>query len=329
MHEDGRFELVEIAAEQLAVLEEYYAVPGAPRPAPAGDRLAYVVEPDPARPAVFDGAEHRRHRSGRAHPLGARPSGGTRLATRRQRRPDRATGHRGDRMKLPGLGRSSTEDDPQKDAHAQQHHVAHGAGHRPGGIVDVATLDTSPKAAKLRDTEDIDEEALLAEFEAEKPARKLSGHPRLRRPGRRRRAVAVLALLGVQPDGEAGLPADVPERRPVPDLPDLPRLGPLGQGQAVGQAPTTRTSWTGRWPCCRWSRRPTSSRTGRPSSGGRSRPPTWTSSSGPCWCCWSSRRLAARSASWYRWSSSGSSPWRTSGPPCPVRSRPRTSSGRA
>jgi len=53
VHEDGRFELVEIAAEQLAVLEEYYAVPGAPRPAPAGDRLAYVVEPDPARPAVF------------------------------------------------------------------------------------------------------------------------------------------------------------------------------------------------------------------------------------------------------------------------------------
>jgi hypothetical protein len=54
VHEDGRFELVEIAAEQLAVLEEYYAVPGAPRPAPPGDRLAYVVEPDPARPAVFD-----------------------------------------------------------------------------------------------------------------------------------------------------------------------------------------------------------------------------------------------------------------------------------
>jgi hypothetical protein len=53
VHEDGRFELVEIAAEQLAVLEEYYQVPGAPRPAPSGDRLAYVVEPDPARPAVF------------------------------------------------------------------------------------------------------------------------------------------------------------------------------------------------------------------------------------------------------------------------------------
>ena len=54
VREDGRFELVQIAAEQVAVLEEYYAVPGAPRPASPGDRLAYVVEPDPARPAVFD-----------------------------------------------------------------------------------------------------------------------------------------------------------------------------------------------------------------------------------------------------------------------------------
>ena len=51
---DGRFELVELAADQVAVLEEYYAVPGAPRPAPPGDRRAHVAEPDPARPAVFD-----------------------------------------------------------------------------------------------------------------------------------------------------------------------------------------------------------------------------------------------------------------------------------
>jgi len=50
---DGRFALVELAADQVAVLEEYYAVPGAPRRAPSGDRRAYVVEPDPARPAVF------------------------------------------------------------------------------------------------------------------------------------------------------------------------------------------------------------------------------------------------------------------------------------
>ena len=52
---DGRFELVEIAADQLAVLEEYYQVPGAPHPAPPGDRRTYVVDPDPARPAIFDG----------------------------------------------------------------------------------------------------------------------------------------------------------------------------------------------------------------------------------------------------------------------------------
>ncbi|WP_243737839.1 hypothetical protein [Blastococcus xanthinilyticus] len=51
---DGRFELVEIAAEQVAVLEEYYAVPGAPQPAPPEDRLDFVVEPDPGRPAVFE-----------------------------------------------------------------------------------------------------------------------------------------------------------------------------------------------------------------------------------------------------------------------------------
>ena len=50
----GRFELVELAAEQVAVLEEYYAVPGAPRPAPPGDRLEFVVDPDPSRPAVFE-----------------------------------------------------------------------------------------------------------------------------------------------------------------------------------------------------------------------------------------------------------------------------------
>lgn len=51
---DGRFELVELAAEQVAVLEEYYAVPGAPRPSPPGDRLPFVVDPDPSRPAVFE-----------------------------------------------------------------------------------------------------------------------------------------------------------------------------------------------------------------------------------------------------------------------------------
>lgn len=51
---DGRFLLVQIAADQLAVLEEYYGVPDPPHPAPPGDRRNYVVNPDPARPAVFD-----------------------------------------------------------------------------------------------------------------------------------------------------------------------------------------------------------------------------------------------------------------------------------
>jgi hypothetical protein len=51
---DGRFELVQLAAEQVAVLEEYYAVPDPPRKAPLGDRLDYVVAPDPSRPAIFD-----------------------------------------------------------------------------------------------------------------------------------------------------------------------------------------------------------------------------------------------------------------------------------
>lgn len=51
---DGRFALVEIAADQVAVLEEYYALPGAPRPAPPGDRRGHVADPDPARPAVFE-----------------------------------------------------------------------------------------------------------------------------------------------------------------------------------------------------------------------------------------------------------------------------------
>lgn len=51
---DGRFQVVQLAAEQVAVLEEYYGVPTRPRRAPAGDRLGYVAPPDPSRPAVFD-----------------------------------------------------------------------------------------------------------------------------------------------------------------------------------------------------------------------------------------------------------------------------------
>ncbi|WP_119458459.1 hypothetical protein [Rhodospirillaceae bacterium SYSU D60014] len=50
---DGRYRLVEIAADQLAVLEEYYAVPGAPRRAAESDRREWVVSPDPERPTVL------------------------------------------------------------------------------------------------------------------------------------------------------------------------------------------------------------------------------------------------------------------------------------
>jgi hypothetical protein len=45
VQDGGRFGLVELAADQLAVLEEYYAVPGPARAAPGGDRRAYVAEP--------------------------------------------------------------------------------------------------------------------------------------------------------------------------------------------------------------------------------------------------------------------------------------------
>jgi hypothetical protein len=45
VREDGRFGLVELAADQLAVLEEYYAVPGPVRAAPGGDRRSWVAEP--------------------------------------------------------------------------------------------------------------------------------------------------------------------------------------------------------------------------------------------------------------------------------------------
>lgn len=54
VHPDGRFEVVQLAADQVAVLEEYYAVVSRPQPAPLGDRLAFVAPPDPARPPVFE-----------------------------------------------------------------------------------------------------------------------------------------------------------------------------------------------------------------------------------------------------------------------------------
>lgn len=49
---DGRFALVTLAADQLAVLEEYYAVP-APTAAPEDDRRSYVAAPAPGRAPTF------------------------------------------------------------------------------------------------------------------------------------------------------------------------------------------------------------------------------------------------------------------------------------
>jgi hypothetical protein len=51
VEDGGRFALVELAADQLAVLEEYYAVPGPVNAAPDGDRRNWVAEP--ARTPVF------------------------------------------------------------------------------------------------------------------------------------------------------------------------------------------------------------------------------------------------------------------------------------
>jgi hypothetical protein len=50
----GRFTLEELAADQLAVLEEYYALPSPPRPAPDSDRRAFVAPPHPERAPTFD-----------------------------------------------------------------------------------------------------------------------------------------------------------------------------------------------------------------------------------------------------------------------------------
>ena len=50
---DGRFQVVELGADEVAVLEEYYMVPTAARRAPLVDRRQWLAEPDPARPAIF------------------------------------------------------------------------------------------------------------------------------------------------------------------------------------------------------------------------------------------------------------------------------------
>jgi hypothetical protein len=61
--DDGRIRLVSLAAEQLAVLEEYYAITQAARPATGADRLAWearpahVPTPDQLRVAATDRGE--------------------------------------------------------------------------------------------------------------------------------------------------------------------------------------------------------------------------------------------------------------------------------
>lgn len=50
---DGRFQVVELAADQLAVLEEYYALPGPAQGAAGADRRTFRADPHPDRPAVF------------------------------------------------------------------------------------------------------------------------------------------------------------------------------------------------------------------------------------------------------------------------------------
>jgi hypothetical protein len=51
VQDDGGFRLVELAADQLAVLEEYYAVPGPVDAAPDDDRRSWVAQP--SRHPVF------------------------------------------------------------------------------------------------------------------------------------------------------------------------------------------------------------------------------------------------------------------------------------
>lgn len=52
--DDGSYGLVEIAADQLAVLEEYYGVSSAPEAADPTDRRRWVVSPDEDNAPEFD-----------------------------------------------------------------------------------------------------------------------------------------------------------------------------------------------------------------------------------------------------------------------------------
>ena len=127
----------------------------------------------------------------------------------------------------------------------------------------------------------IDEEALIAEFEAEKPARHLSGIP-----------AAVVKTICVA----LSLFVLYWVFNPMPTQFYLPAFlmfglsltflvyrgwGRSAEAKEAGQSRQPATSWTGCSPQLPWSRSPTSSRTGTASSAARSRRPTWTWS----WAC--------------------------------------------
>ena len=99
--------------------------------------------------------------------------------------------------------------------------------------------DLSERAGRAVDEpsdEPVDEEAILAEYEAEKPARHLSGGAVARGAGPGRAAVALRTVVGVQPDARPALPAVVPDDRAGHDVPGLPRLGTSAAGARGGRA---------------------------------------------------------------------------------------------
>ena len=199
---DGRFALVELAADQLAVLEEYYAVPGPVRRAPY--RTAGTSSRRPARRRRVRRARRSRDRPRRAHPARARPRAGAAGTAGSGRRPDCRPRRRG--------GPMTSRDEPPTGPSAP-------TCRRAGRAV------TSSRSTRRR---------ILAEYEAEKPARHLSGVP-LRVVQGLGVLLSLYALWWVfNPMPAAALPAVVPEGRARPDVPGLPRLGASAAARSAG-----------------------------------------------------------------------------------------------
>ena len=137
-----------------------------------------------------------------------------------------------------------------------------------------ATIDESDRPGKL-EAADIDEEALLAEYEAEKPARRLSGSPRLvvQAMGV---GLSLFALYWVFNPMPAQFYLPLPDVRPVP-MTFLVYRG-WGRSDAAKAAGKSDNPHILDWLLAvgRWSRSPTSSRTGSPSSAAQSCRPTST-----------------------------------------------------